>query len=52
MESMIRGLMTLTLAVLPALFASCGRVHAADVAAQQAEGVIVEGAHGTAPDAH
>ena len=28
MESMIRGVMTLTLALLPALFASCGKAHA------------------------
>ncbi|HEY0915925.1 MAG TPA: hypothetical protein VGE22_13720 [Solimonas sp.] len=52
MESMIRGVMTLTLAVLPALFASCGRVHAAAVTAQQAEDAIVEGAHGAALEAH
>ena len=52
LESMIRGVMTLTLAVLPALFASCGRVHAADVTAQDADGVAVESAHGAALEAH
>ncbi len=54
MESMIRGVMTLTLAVLPALFSSCGRVHAADTDTHPADGssMSMESVDGAAAEAH
>ena len=50
MESMIRGVMTLALALLPALFASCGKAHAGQGA--MGREVSMGSAHGTAPEAH
>lgn len=50
MESMIRGVMTLALALLPAVFASCGKAHAQQE--MMGSDVPVESAHGAAPETH